>query len=377
MAPTHWLPPSVSTLILSRSSPELIEEAPDNIQTIVEAWAQGFNVGAFIVLILFTLCNYRGRVLLHKLILLELVFAIWHGLFVFFKEPVYGWVLSGTAIPLYLSYNIHNVISWIKIRPFLPRWGGRLFIISLALVQPYWILETYANFQYFNNLGGDIFKESRFYEPLTRDPWWIFTTVKLVLVIQQNYEYTMLGLIRHSPRFGIMLLCMFLSIIFLVTDVAVTARISTQSGINPFWRLALVFKCASDTIFLDDFKSVLDRIAESAIKRIANLPYGSSNRKKSFGAADHRELGRVRTEITAASIENTSQKHSRIPWVGAPRSASVDCGAGSRGIHQTREFTWKAGPRPSSPSIGPCSTSQEDILTPSERGTIPLARITR
>jgi hypothetical protein len=201
MAPIHWLPPSVSTLILSRSSPELIEEAPDNIQTIVEAWAQGVNVGAFIVLILFTLCNYRGRVLLHKLILLELVFAIWHGLFIFFKEPVYGWyaspchriqlpiddarhlcttqhaqsltlyiyrVLSGTAIPLYLSYNIHNVISWIKIKPFLPRWGGRLFIISLALVQPYWILETYANFQYFNNLGGDIFRESRFYEPLTR-----------------------------------------------------------------------------------------------------------------------------------------------------------------------------------------------------------------
>lgn len=51
----------------------------------------------------------------------------------------------------------------------------------------------------------------------------------------------MLGLIRHSPRFGIMLLCMFLSIIFLVTDVAVTARISTQSGINPFWRVRYPF----------------------------------------------------------------------------------------------------------------------------------------
>lgn len=40
-------------------------------QSLVEAWAQGFNVGAIILLILLLLCNYRKRVLLHKLILLE------------------------------------------------------------------------------------------------------------------------------------------------------------------------------------------------------------------------------------------------------------------------------------------------------------------
>jgi len=58
-----------------------------------------------------------------------------------------------------------------------------------------------------------------------------------------------------------MLACMFLSIVFLLTDVAVSAaKITASSGINPYWRFALVFKCASDTIFLDDFKSVLDDI---------------------------------------------------------------------------------------------------------------------
>lgn len=40
-------------------------------QAIVEGWAQGFNVGAIVLLILLLLCNYRKRVLLHKLILLE------------------------------------------------------------------------------------------------------------------------------------------------------------------------------------------------------------------------------------------------------------------------------------------------------------------
>lgn len=38
---------------------------------IVEGWAQGFNVGAIVVLILILLCNYRPRVLLHKLIVVE------------------------------------------------------------------------------------------------------------------------------------------------------------------------------------------------------------------------------------------------------------------------------------------------------------------
>lgn len=54
-----------------------------------------------------------------------------------------------------------------KIKPFLPPLGGKIFLISLLLVQPYWILETFANFQYFN-LEGSIFEQSRFYEPLAR-----------------------------------------------------------------------------------------------------------------------------------------------------------------------------------------------------------------
>jgi len=76
-----------------------------------------------------------------------------------------------------------------------------------------------------------------------------------------------------------MILCMMLSIVFLITDVAVSAaRITANSGINPYWRFALVFKCASDTIFLDDFKSVLDDIVARTLMS-ANDPA----RRRSIG----------------------------------------------------------------------------------------------
>ncbi|CAF3580302.1 hypothetical protein SNK05_011769 [Fusarium graminearum] len=242
-------------------------------QAVVEAWSQGFNIGAVVILILLVLCNYRRKTLLHKLILGELLLALGHGFFAFFEEPEYGWILSSTATLLYISYFIHNLIAWLKIRPFLPKWGARSFIITLLMVQPYWILETWANFQYHNHLGSRIFDTSRLLEPLFRDPWWVFTTIKLVLAIRENYEFTISGLVRTSPRFGIMLLCLFLSIVFLITDVIFMIVVSKRGGINPFWRLALVFKCASDVIFLDDFKSVLDRISESAMRKITTFEY--------------------------------------------------------------------------------------------------------
>ena len=99
------------------------------------------------------------------------------------------------------------------------------------------------------------------WEALLRDPWWIFTTWRLVNAIKKTYGYSLWALIRINSRFGVMLGCMFISIAFLLTDVAINAaHVTTSSGINPYWRFALVFKCASDTIFLDDFKHVLDDI---------------------------------------------------------------------------------------------------------------------
>lgn len=87
-------------------------------------------------------------------------------------------------------------------------------------------------------------------------------------------------LIRVSPRFGIMLLFMLISIVFGVVDAFAVLggyHLGYPAGIEPFWKvscchrrehgwhadlpqLAFVFKCLSDTIILDDFKSALDRL---------------------------------------------------------------------------------------------------------------------
>jgi DNA modification methylase len=78
------------------------------------------------------------------------VLGIWQGFWLFFRTPIFAWWLSVGAIFLNASWSLHNVISWMKIKPFLSRpvsWG---FIGTVILVQPYWIAEIYANFAYFH-----------------------------------------------------------------------------------------------------------------------------------------------------------------------------------------------------------------------------------
>lgn len=115
-----------------------------------------------------------------------------------------------------------------------------------------------------------------------RDPWWVFTTWKLIYAIKKTYTFSLWTLIRINRRFGVMLACMILSIVFLLTDAAVSAaKVTASSGINPYWRFALVFKCASDTIFLDDFKSVLDDIIAHRLSSVADtVPRGSTSRTR-------------------------------------------------------------------------------------------------
>lgn len=60
-----------------------------------------------------------------------------------------------------------------------------------------------------------------------------------------------------------MLAAMALSIIFCLLDIlSVTSVLSDAlpTGVNPFWKLALVFKCLTDTLVLDDFKTALDKL---------------------------------------------------------------------------------------------------------------------
>lgn len=69
---------------------------PDGL--ILEAWAQGYMVGALTIMISITMCNIRRGVLLHKLILLEVCTS--HPLSLVFETLL-------TILPAYL-----RAISW-------------------------------------------------------------------------------------------------------------------------------------------------------------------------------------------------------------------------------------------------------------------------
>jgi hypothetical protein len=213
------------------------------------------------------------RLTVTQLILLELILGIWQGFWLFFKSPVHAWWLSVAAIFLNASWSLHNVIAWMKIRPFLSKPASYCFIGTVILAQPYWILEIYANFAYFHG-ANKIFLKTRPWEALCRDPWWIFTTVFLFWVIKTQYEMTLKEIVRISPRFGIMLLAMVVSIVFIVLDILTVTnalKLPGPTGINPFWKLAFVFKCLTDAVVLDDFKMALDRLRAFKISRLGSF----------------------------------------------------------------------------------------------------------
>jgi hypothetical protein len=72
-----------------------------------------------------------------------------------------------TAIGLNISWSLHNVIAWLKNRPFLSPRISKIYIVTVLLAQPYWVLEIYANFSYFNNINK-IFLKTRPLEPIFR-----------------------------------------------------------------------------------------------------------------------------------------------------------------------------------------------------------------
>jgi len=76
-------------------------------------------------------------------------------------------------------------------------------------------------------------------------------------------------LVRRSPRFGILLASMVLAMAMTGLDIAASIHnfIGGTDGINPWWKLSLVFKCLTDTIVLDDFKTELKRLGIRRIQK--------------------------------------------------------------------------------------------------------------
>nr|POE56527.1 dna damage tolerance protein rhc31 [Quercus suber] len=205
---------------------------------------------------------------------IQLLFGMFHGTFIFTDPPVYHWYLSATAIFLNISWSLHNIIAWIKNKPFLSTWGSRVYITTVLLVQPYWVLEITANFLYFDDRSA-LFIYTRPYEALFRDPWWIFTVLSLFYEIRTRYEFGYIEIMRVSPRFAILLGAMLLSIGFIIVDILAVTHVihatGLPDGVNPFWKLAFIFKCLTDTIVLDDFKTALDRLKTYRLHQMGSI----------------------------------------------------------------------------------------------------------
>ena len=98
----------------------------------------------------------------------QLIFGIWQGFFIFPNPPYYGWYLSAAGIPLNISWILHNVVSYIKNKPFLTRKVAMIYICTVLASIPYWILEMTANFLYFNPPYNTLFTRTRPFEALCR-----------------------------------------------------------------------------------------------------------------------------------------------------------------------------------------------------------------
>ncbi|KAL2833730.1 hypothetical protein BDW59DRAFT_168816 [Aspergillus cavernicola] len=239
---------------------------------IVEAWGEGFMLGALLIMSLIVIVNMRRKVLLHKLILLELIFAMSHGTFCFMAFRGYGWYLSATAALLYCSNFTHNVVAWLKIRPFFVgrhpsfgpgvcMWVRCVYLTTLAMTVPVLIFQIFNNFRFFNNISR-LYERVRPYEPLMRDPWWVFSCLTLFHMIQKSYSLNIFPLMAKCLRFAILLAAIFLAIALTLMDVlaCIIPSLSVTYGINPYWKIALIFKCLADNIMLDNFQSVLQQL---------------------------------------------------------------------------------------------------------------------
>ncbi|KAK0776148.1 hypothetical protein LTR91_025316 [Friedmanniomyces endolithicus] len=253
---------------------------------------------------------------------------MFHGTFIFTNPPVYNWYLSVTAIFLNVSWSLHNVIAWIKNKPFLPRWGSVLYITTVILVQPYWVLEIAANFLYFSDTSN-LFTYTRPYEALFRDPWWIFTVLSLLYNIRTRYEFGYYELMRVSPRFAVLIGAMLMSIGFIIVDILAVTRVISGAGlpdgINPFWKLAFVFKCLTDTIILDDFKTALDRLKQYKLERLGSI--ASDNVRGDF--VDVEQARHKKCEQNAAAEQASPNTLSR-DWSNKPDSDHLDLASALR-----------------------------------------------
>ena len=124
------------------------------------------------------------------------------------------------------------------------------------------------------------------------DPWWIFTVASLLWNIKRRYEFSLVELIRVSPRFGVLLAAMMVSVTFILIDILSVTHVigsgALPDGINPFWKISFIFKCLTDTVILDDFKTALDRLKTHKMSQLGTIGAGAFELRDSDSTPDAR-----------------------------------------------------------------------------------------
>ena len=219
MAPSAIIRPQRSSIVRRylKGEPGSWRKNATEDAFILESWGQGFIVGALLIMALITISNMKKGILLHKLIFVEvrgeqiktlcwcanvfyqLILALSHGTFCFMSFKGYGWYLSATAELLYLSTLVHNVVAWLKIRPFLTRRGSVIFIGSFIMTIPPVLFQSINNFLFFNNIS-DLYTKVRPYEALMRLADVLSLSISMLTTSQRSMVdvFLLLVLLRYQ-----------------------------------------------------------------------------------------------------------------------------------------------------------------------------------
>jgi hypothetical protein len=104
------------------------------------------------------------------------------------------------VVLLYVSYFLHNYISWMKIRPFLAKRSTIIYLGTLFFVQPYWAAAAWTNFENFNGLGDNYYRKVRPWEAFARYIQALFVE-KRQLIVNFTFKGALVGL--HNLLFSL------------------------------------------------------------------------------------------------------------------------------------------------------------------------------
>lgn len=153
-------------------------------------------------------------------------------------------------------------------------------------------------------------------------------------------------IIRISPRFAIMIGAMILSVCFLITDICSVTGVfddgSLPVGINPFWKLSFVFKCLTDSVILDDFKTALDRLRAFKISRIGSFAVEGSATDRTWRNGLSEQHHPWAMEEIEPSDKKTKKDAKSIfqPHTVTKITAGSQRGESSAGLTRSETPTW-------------------------------------